>query len=406
MERFEVSRTPDLVFGAGAITKLGDRLRMLGARSVAVVASASVASEPETREGIVRSIDESGIRSTFVRYDALPGSLDPYQAVHGAYAEASPDVVDAIVAAAAEPPDAVVAIGGGSAIDTGKALSVAFLEDGSIVDYLEGVGDREPSGRKLPFVAVPTTAGTGSEATKNAVLSRPGPAGFKKSLRHDRFVPDVALIDPLLQLTCGRTQTAASGLDAITQLLEAYISTRANPVTDALALDGLAAAGRSFLPAVERGGIDPDSRAGMAYAAYLSGVCLANAGLGTVHGLAGPAGALSSVPHGVFCGTLLPHVVDRIVAAIAGRRDALGVLGKLAAAGRALSGRSTGSLEDQIRTLTDRLVELVRVAALPGLSSYGIDARLARRIAEAGDNKQSPCQFDVEERVALMMHAL
>jgi alcohol dehydrogenase len=406
MEQFGVSRTPELVFGAGVITRLGEQLRMLGARSVVVVAGASVMSVAETREGIAASIDGAEVRRAFVRYDALPESLDLFQGAHGPFAEASPDVVDAIVAATAEPPDAVVAIGGGSAIDTGKALCVAFLEDGSIADYLEGVGSRRPSGRKLPFIAVPTTAGTGSEATKNAVLSRPGPAGFKKSLRHDRFIPDVALIDPLLQLTCGRAQTAASGLDAITQLLEAYISTSANPVTDALALDGLAAAGRSFLRAVERGGTDPDSRAGMAYAAYLSGVCLANAGLGTVHGLAGPAGALSSVPHGVFCGTLLPHVVDRIVATIAGRRDAIAVLGKLAAAGRALSGRTAGSLDDQIRMLTDRLVEFVRVAALPGLSAYGIDAPLARRIAEAGDNKQSPCQFSVEERVALMMHAI
>ncbi len=406
MEQFDLSGTPDLVFGEGSITRLGERLQSLGARSVIVVASATIMGDPELRGGILRTIAQSGIRTSVYRYDSVPGARDPFEAGHGEFAEASPDVVDAIVADAGQPPDAVVAIGGGSAIDTGKALSAAFVEDGSIADYLEGVGSREPSGRKLPFVAVPTTAGTGSEATKNAVLSRPGPAGFKKSLRHDRFIPDVALIDPLLHLTCTRTQTAASGLDAITQLLEAYVSKTANPVTDALALDGLAAAGRSFLGAVERGETDPESRAEMAYAAYLSGVCLANAGLGTVHGLAGPAGALSSVPHGVFCGTLLPHVVARTVAAAGSSPDGHGVLAKYAAAGRALAGRSTGSLEDQVAMLTDRLIELVRVAALPGLSSYGIDAPLARRIAEAGDNKQNPCQFDVEERVALMMHAL
>ncbi len=412
MRTFGLARTPRLLFGAGEIVRLGECLVGLGAHDVLVVISPSAVADPETRDGIMRVIREAGVGASYVRYDALPGTLDPFEPGERCCAEASPDVVDAIVADATSArsggrPEAIVAIGGGSAIDTGKALSAAFLEDGSITDYLEGVGTRTPSGRKLPFVAVPTTAGTGSEATKNAVLSRPG---FKKSLRHDRYVADIALIDPRLQLSCPRSQTAASGLDAITQLLEAYVSLTANPVTDALALDGLRAAGRSFLPAVDRGESDVEARADMAYAACLSGICLANAGLGTVHGLAGAAGARSSVPHGVFCGTLLPHVVERTVAALSGHPEAHGTLRKLAAAGWALCGResgfSGGSLEDQHRMLVGRLAELARVAALPRLAGYGIDEALARQIAEAGDNKQNPHQFDVDERYELLLRAL
>jgi alcohol dehydrogenase class IV len=301
------------------------------------------------------------------------------------------------------PPDVVVAIGGGSAIDTGKAVAVRFTVDRSIVDYLEGVGSISPSGGTLPFVAVPTTAGTGSEATKNAVLSRPGPDGFKKSLRHDNFVPVLALIDPRLQLSCPPELTAASGLDAITQLLEAYVSRQATPFTDALALDGLAAAGRGFARAVERGAADVDARASMAYAAYLSGVCLANAGLGTVHGLAGAAGALIEVPHGVFCGLLVPEVTRRTVEALRRERDGLGTLGKYAAAGRALTGRTTGALEDQIERLLDRLEEFVRIGNLRGLESYGLTEQIAGEIAASGGNKANPREFAPKELTDILL---
>lgn len=404
MNPFSLARTPELIFGAGEIVCLGECLSRLGAADVLVVVSPSAVADVEVRAGIARVFEEAGITASYVRYDSLPGTLGPFEAGQGPYREASPDVVDAVVAATDQCPQAIVAIGGGSAIDTGKALSAAFLEEGSITDYLEGVGTRAPSGRKVPFVAVPTTAGTGSEATANAVLSRQ--AAFKKSLRHARLVPDVALVDPGLQLSCPRAQTAASGLDAITQLLEAYLSRTATPFTDALALDGLAAAGRSFLPAVERGDSDVGARAGMAYAAWLSGVCLANAGLGTVHGLAGAAGALAPVPHGVFCGALLPHVVERTIEAVSRRRDGSGVLSRIAAAGRALSSQSGGSLEAQMHLLVDRLVEFARVADLPRLSEYGMDTALARVIAEAGNNKQHPHEFDVDERYELLERAL
>jgi alcohol dehydrogenase class IV len=200
--------------------------------------------------------------------------------------------------------------------------------------------------------------------------------------------------------------TGASGLDALTQLLEAYVSTKATPYTDSLALTGLEHLGRSFFRAVERGSSDVDARAGMAFAAYLSGVCLANAGLGTVHGLAGVAGALAPVPHGVFCARLLGPTVKQTIAGLTRRRDALGALGKYAAAAQALTGRSGGSLEEKLSLLVARIEEFVRVASIPPLSNYSLSDSIVAEIAANGSNKNNPYQFEPDEREELLRAAL
>ena len=383
--------------------------------AVLLVFSASALRDEHGGPGLLRSFEDAGVTAILYRYDRLPDSPDPLTAPRGPFAEASTEVVDAIVAAerrrtsgsaaGGAAASAVVAVGGGSAIDTGKAVSAALFLTGSVADYLEAPGAAEPSGKTLPFHAVPTTAGTGSEATKNAVLSRRGADAFKRSLRHDNYVPDVAVIDPTLHLSCPRSITAASGLDAVTQLIEALVSTTATPVTDALALDGLAAAGRSYLRAVERGSTDLDARAEMAYAAYLSGICLANAGLGVVHGLAGPAGALTDVPHGVFCGLLLPHAVRMVAAGLRRGPDELGALARYAAAGRALTGRTRGTLEEQIAALSARLDEFVEVGGIPGLADYGFTAEVIDAVARAGGNKNGPYALGEAERRELLAAA-
>ncbi|MEE8440109.1 MAG: iron-containing alcohol dehydrogenase [Spirochaetia bacterium] len=410
-----MSAAPELHFGAGSAEALHELIRDRGWRSVLLVISRSAFVQPEIRRGLPAALDSAGISYRTYRHDRTPDGLDPFTAPRGPYREPTPTVVDAIAelersehagSGAWAPAEAVVAVGGGSVLDTGKALSAALKHPRPISEYLEGVGTEEPTGEKIPFVAVPTTAGTGTEATKNAVLSEVGKDGFKKSLRHDRFIPDIAVVDPLLQMLCPPLVTAAGGMDAIAQLLEAYISTSANPLTDALALDGLASAGRSFICAVERGESDVDARAGMAYAAYLSGRCLANAGLGVVHGLAGPAGAHTDAPHGAFCGILLAPATEMLVERLVRRRDSARTLGKLAAAGRVLTGHGAASTEVHIEMLLDRLSEFARVGGLPGLHSYGFTESLVRQVAREGNSKSCPVTFDEADRTELLERSL
>ncbi len=403
MQQFAASRTPELRSGPGTITSLPVWLTSRGIRAPLLVVGRSVASDPELWHGLLAMLQDAGQQPSSYIWSSGRPVEDETDARH--VLEPDPTVVDAI-AAAASGSDAVVGIGGGSAIDTAKAVAAARCLEGSIETYLEGVGSREPSGRRLPLVAVPTTAGTGSEATRNAVLSRQGSDGYKKSLRHEGYVPDLAILDPQLQLSCPRSVTAATGMDAVTQLLEAYVSTEASPFTDALALAGLEHAGRSLLRAIERGETDLDARAGMAFAAYLSGVCLANAGLGTVHGLASPAGAFAPVPHGVFCGLLIAPVTARTIEQLRRTRDGLGALGRYAAAARALTGRSGGSLEEQLDRLMARLTEFARIGGLGRLSAYGVTEQSAVRIARAGGNKNNPYDLTAEQREQAMLSVL
>lgn len=323
--------------------------------------------------------------------------------------EPSPGSVDAIISETrAELPhcSAVVAIGGGSVIDTGKAAAAGLgltSEEfsGGIVRYLEGVGDLSHPGKTLPLYALPSTAGTGSEATKNAVLSETGPSGFKKSLRHDNFIPHTAMIDPLLHLECPRAVTLASGLDAVTQLLEAYVSTNANPLTDALALEGLRLAGPA-LETLAAGAESPQLRRDMAVAAYLSGVCLANAGLGLVHGFASPLGSLHEIPHGVVCGVLVGPVTSSTVSAMQDLSDTVGV-GRYATAARGL-GITAETGVDGANRLVHWFQELA--GGLGRLGDYGFEDGEIDDLAQASGLKNHPLDLSAAQRGAILREVL
>jgi alcohol dehydrogenase len=299
--QFTIARLPRIEFGAGTIRRLPDIASGYGKRLLLVTGQRSFVESP-AGEWLFAELKAQGFTWEQVKVGGEP----------------TPQFVDASVAQLRGTPiDAVLGIGGGSALDAAKAVAGLLKRGNSVLDHLEGVGPELPyRGPATPFIAVPTTAGTGSEATKNAVLSVPGQ--YKKSFRDDALVAEWAVVDPDLLATCPPELIAADGMDALTQLLESFVSTRANPMTDALARSGLAAASEALLPL--NGKQSPEARAKMAYASLVSGICLAQTGLGAVHGLAAPLGAFFPIPHGVACGTLLA-AATRVNLAALRRRD-------------------------------------------------------------------------------------
>lgn len=263
--------------------------------------------------------------------------------------------------------DLVLAIGGGSAMDMGKAVAALGTNPqiGSVRDCLEGIGrGAKLTQPPLPVIAVPTTAGTGSEATRNSVISSADPP-VKKSLRSDALMPHLVLIDPELTVSNSPAVTAHSGMDAITQLIESYISSRTQPVTRALCIEGLTAA-LSALPRAYRDGEDREAREAMSHAAFLSGVALANSGLGIAHGVAAALGAHCDVPHGLACAVLLPIALQL-------NRD---VAGKdLARLARSVLSLPPGSDAEAVDLLMGRLAEIAAAVGIPSrLSELGVRA--------------------------------
>jgi len=331
-----------------------------------------------------KSLEESGQRERITQL--LKSHSIEWQAF-SVDSEPNPEEIDNIVSLSRKMnPNLVLAIGGGSVMDAGKAVSAMLAVSGSVEEYLEGVGSKDTEGKKLPFIAIPTTSGTGSEATKNAVISRIGSDGYKKSLRHDNFIPDYAVIDPSLMLSCPAEVTAASGMDALSQLLESYLSLQANPITDALAKSGLEALASSFPQVCREKASSINARADMAYASYCSGLCLANAGLGTVHGIAGVMGGFVQVPHGKACGTLLAPVMKKTLELGSGNIE---LWWKMATAGRILTGES-GTDEEISLHLLDKLQSLSEETGMTNFKSLKMDLSLINKISEKSGNKNNP----------------
>jgi alcohol dehydrogenase class IV len=293
--------------------------------------------------------------------------------------------------------DAVVAIGGGSVIDAGKAVSAMLKADGPVTDYLEDVGTKQHSGLKIPFIAVPTTAGTGSEATANAVLSKPGLEGFKKSLRHVNFTPDVAIIDPELMLGCPPDVTAACGMDAFTHLLESYVSTKASPMTDALAESGMAHVRDNLVPACSTLAKDLDTRGAMAYAALLSGITLANAGLGVVHGMASSIGGHFAISHGVICGNLVGSATRATIQKLFTVDPKHPSLEKYACAGYLLAGKHFNTIENGCDLLLHTIDTWTRKLELPSLANFGLTEADIDALIAGSSNKNNPAKLDKDE---------
>jgi alcohol dehydrogenase class IV len=292
--------------------------------------------------------------------------------------------------------DVVIAMGGGSVIDAAKAIAALATNSGEPLDYVEVVGRGQTlTCAPLPVIAVPTTAGTGSEVTKNAVLGSPE-HGVKVSLRHAGMLPRAAIVDPDLTLDLPPEITASTGLDALTQLIEPYVSVRANAFVDMLCLEGIRRVGHSLTRACSNGH-DVEARTGMSYAALLGGMALANAGLGVVHGFAAPIGGMFKAPHGAVCAALLPHGIEANLKTMTDKSRYATIAGILA--GR----QDPQALVDYVRQLC---VDL----HIPGLRAYGVTEAhmddLVDKAARASSMKANPVQLPSEVLRELVHAAL
>jgi alcohol dehydrogenase class IV len=354
IEAFDFFSVNQVVFGAGRWDQLGVFARPLGSRSL-LVTNAGDPGDGGLVDRTLRLLEQSEVAATCFRQRGEPRVEDVQQAV---------------AVAREQDCDLVIALGGGSAIDAGKAVAGLLTNGGSVLDYMEVIGQ----GRKLtqpaaPWIAVPTTAGTGAEVTRNAVIGCPEKR-FKASLRSELLLPRIALIDPCLAVGVPRHVTACSGMDALCQLIESYTSNRSQPLTDALALHGIQLASRA-LPRVVAAGDDLEARAQMALAALISGIALTNVGLGAVHGFAAPAGANYPIPHGAVCARLLPPVIEANVAAMRAEDRHHPGLAKYAEIGRALTGTNdsgSAAIEAAVRYLND----LVQQLQIPPLRQFGL----------------------------------
>ncbi len=358
---FGLGRLPRITFGAGVLSQVPEIVAGHGSRALLVTGARSFAGSPRQAQL------EAGLAKAGV---ALVGTAT----VSGEPGLA--DVEGPVAAYRGTGVEVVLGIGGGAAIDTAKAVAGLLPVQTGLLDHLEGVGRGVAyPGRALPVVAVPTTAGTGAEATRNAVITERGPNGYKRSFRHESMVPADAVVDPDLLTGAPRSLIAANGLDALTQLLESLTSQRATPFTDALAQEGLAACREGLLAwhADPDGPDAPAARSRMAYAALLSGVCLANAGLGAVHGLASPLGAQLPIPHGMACGAVLWQTTRTNITALTERDPGSPALAKYAQAGRILAGLPSTIRDGAARVqLVDTLHDMVQALGVPGLSGFGL----------------------------------
>jgi alcohol dehydrogenase len=359
IEPFSIARLPRIEFGSGCISGLPERITPFGKRILLVTGARSL------RKSAAWPDIEAGLDKAGIHYELLKISGEP-----------SPQVVDQAVNRFGQSGiDVVVGIGGGSVLDAAKAIAGLLRVGETVMNYLEGVGpEKTYTGPAVPFIAVPTTAGTGSEATKNAVLSIHGPDGFKKSFRDDQLVPAWALVDPDLLASCPAELVAADGMDALTQLLESYVSLRANPLTDALALRGLEAARDSLLP-LHQSREDAAARSGMAYASLSSGITLAQTGLGSVHGLASPLGAFYPIPHGVVCGTLVAAATRVNIDAMLAREPGNPALEKYARVASLLCRKTFTTPEAAWEALIELLENWSAQMQLPKLDHWNIGNR-------------------------------
>ena len=370
---FEFATATRILFGAGKVHEVP--AAAMGQRALLVTGPSGGRAAP-----LVAGLERASVKCVPLRIAGEP-SIDHIR--RGArYAQA-------------ERCDFVVAFGGGSALDAGKALAAMLANPGDPLDYLEVIGHGKPLAASAPCIAIPTTAGTGSEVTRNAVLGSPEHR-IKASLRSASMLPRLAVVDPELTFSLPRPLTASTGLDALTQLIEPYVSARANAMTDLFCVEGIRCAATALPNAWDDGG-NREARCSMSWAALLGGLALANAGLGAVHGFAAPVGGMFPAPHGAVCAALLPHVMDVNVHALRARTPESVALQRYDQVARLLTGRPHATAEEGVRWIA----QLCQKLEIPPLRAYGVSGQdipaLVEKSAKASSMKGNPITLTADE---------
>ena len=383
--RFEFSTAGRVVFGAGTLDETAPAAAQFGSRALVLTGST-----PERAAPLLGMLEAVGIDACTFPVDREPTTV----------------LVKAAVARArSHDCHVVIGLGGGSVLDTGKAVAILLTNGGEPLDYLEVIGRGQPFTRPAaPYIAIPTTAGTGTEVTRNAVLASPEHR-VKVSLRGHWLLPKLAIVDPALTHSLPPAITASTGLDALTQLIEPYVSVRANPLTDAVCLAGIGRAARSLQRAFEQGD-DASAREDVALASLFGGLALANAKLGAVHGFAGVLGGMLHAPHGAICGRLLPFVLEVNVRALMNREPGTGFLDRHHDVGRALTGDPHAGAGDAVAWVR----ELCAILNVPSLSAYGMTAvdipAAIQKTAVSSSMKGNPIALTRDEMCEVLALAL
>lgn len=383
--RFDFATAGRILFGAGRLREAGTLAKSLGNRALVVTGS-----HPGRAAPLLEQLHEAGVAVC-----TFPIAGEP--------------TIDAMIEgraiARAEASEVIVGMGGGSALDAAKAIAALSTNHGEILDYLEVIGLGLPLEHpSAPCLAIPTTAGTGAEVTRNAVLVSPT-HGVKASLRSPWILPRFALIDPELAHGLSPEVTASTGLDALTQLLEPYVSVRANPLTDGFCVEGIRCAARS-LRRVWDNGSDAPAREDMALASLLGGLALANAGLGAVHGFAAPIGGRFPAPHGAVCAALLPHVMAANLRALRERDPGSDALRRYDEIGRLLTGRAQAAADDGVAWVRDLCRDLhIRPLARYGLRQADVPT-VVTQAAHASSMKANPIALTTTELEGILASAL
>jgi alcohol dehydrogenase class IV len=383
--RFDFATATEILFGAGRVREVGARAVTLGRRALVVTGATATRARP-----LLELLAAEEVQAVPIAVVGEP----TVQAVR-----------TGVAAARQQNCDLVIGCGGGSALDAGKTVAALLTNEGDPLDYLEVIGrGRALTQPSAPYIAIPTTAGTGAEVTRNAVLASPEHR-TKVSLRSPFLLPRLAVVDPELTYSLPPEITASTGLDSLAQLIEPFVSLRANPLVDALCREGLSRVARSLRRAYSSGR-EPEAREDMSLASLFGGLALANAGLGAVHGLAGPLGGMFPAPHGALCGRLLPQVMAANIRALEHRQrdgDGLHRYGEVA---RILTGDAHASAGDGA-AWTARLVEELRV---PSLSQYGMTQAdipaAAEKAARASSMKSNPVSLTTDEMQEILAEAL